>query len=128
MTSKWTRSAPASMTASTSAPRRAKSAERIEGAIQCMQISLAHAAAGANRLVGGLNLLRALLGALEHRLRQAVRFELVGVMPAHLPTIRFDELLVGHRRCGFEHAVRLHQALLAAREAAARPAGVGTAR
>src|SRR5579871_4842748 len=34
MTSKWTMSAPAAMTASTSAPRRAKSADRIEGAIQ----------------------------------------------------------------------------------------------
>src|SRR5579863_1395539 len=34
MTSKCTRSAPAASTASTSSPRRAKSAERIEGAIQ----------------------------------------------------------------------------------------------
>src|SRR5579862_9360716 len=34
MTSKWIRSAPAASTASTSSPRRAKSADRIEGAIQ----------------------------------------------------------------------------------------------
>src|ERR1700719_5079572 len=122
MTSKWTTSAPAAMTASTSAPRRAKSAERIEGAIQCMRISLAHAPAGANRLVGGLNLLRALLGAFEHRLRQAVGLELVGVMAAHLPAIRFHDLLVGHDRCGFEHAVGLRQALFAARKAAAEAA------
>src|SRR4051794_41350833 len=35
MTSKWMRSAPAVSTASTSSPSRAKSAERIDGAIQC---------------------------------------------------------------------------------------------
>src|SRR6185295_16489309 len=35
MTSKWIRSAPAASTASTSSPSRAKSAERIDGAIQC---------------------------------------------------------------------------------------------
>src|SRR5690606_25121054 len=43
MTSKWTRSAPAATTASTSAPRRAKSAERIDGAIQWSAIVHPHA-------------------------------------------------------------------------------------
>src|SRR5690606_1927855 len=37
--SKWIRSAPAASTASTSSPRRAKSAERIEGAISGLSIA-----------------------------------------------------------------------------------------
>src|SRR5262245_55126561 len=39
MTSKWTRFAPAATTASTSSPSRAKSAERIDGAIQQSRIN-----------------------------------------------------------------------------------------
>src|SRR6185503_11153597 len=40
MTSKWMRSAPAATTASTSSPSRAKSADRIDGAIQQSRIGL----------------------------------------------------------------------------------------
>src|SRR5688572_20471600 len=40
MTSKWMRSAPAATTASTSSPSRAKSADRIDGAIQQSRIDL----------------------------------------------------------------------------------------
>src|SRR5580658_10635908 len=103
MTSKCTTSPPAAIAASTSSPRRAKSADRIEGAISCMPRSLAHAATSANCLVGGLDLLRALLGALEHRVGQAIGLELVRVMAAHLPPIGLDDLLIAHRRRGLEH-------------------------
>src|SRR5262249_34360258 len=38
ITSKWMRSAPAASTASTSSPSRAKSADRIDGAIHCSRL------------------------------------------------------------------------------------------
>src|SRR5579864_5448993 len=103
MTSKCTTSAPAASTASTSAPRRAKSADRIDGAIRCMPTSLAHAAMSADRFVGRLYLLSALFGVLEHRVRQAVGLEFVGMMAAHLAPISLDDLLVRHAAIGLEY-------------------------
>src|ERR1700722_3849879 len=123
MTSKCTTSPPAAITDSTSSPRRAKSADRIEGAMSCMRSSLSHAATLANCLVSHLDPLRSLLGALEHRFRQTMGLQLVGMMAAHLPAIRFHDLLVTHRWCGLEQAVGLRDAVLAA-----DPASLGRTR
>ena len=40
------------------------------------------------------NLLGSLLGVLEHGLGQAVRFELIRVMPRELPSIRLNHLFI----------------------------------
>src|ERR1700733_6390687 len=130
MTSKWMRSAPACSTASTSSPRRAKSADRMEGAIQLVSIVLrilpaSDAAAFAHQLPGLDDLLGPLLGMLDHRLRQAIGFELVGVMAAELAPIRQRELLLAVLRGAFQHFVRLRQSqLLVHGRAAATAAGV----
>src|SRR5580692_7207251 len=107
MTSKWMRSAPACMTASTSSPRRAKSADRMEGAIQLRSmftiLAASNTTAFADQFPGLDDLLGALLGMLEHRVGQAVRFELVGMMPAQLAPIGQRELLVGVLRRALQH-------------------------
>src|SRR5580692_3306079 len=115
MTSKCTTSPPAAITDSTSSPRRAKSADRIEGAMSCMRSSLSHAATLANCLVRHLDLLRALLGAFEHRVGQAIGLQLVGMVAAHLPAVCLHDLLIAHRRGGLEQAVGLRNAILPAR-------------
>src|SRR5450631_926889 len=84
-----------------------------------MRDALSHTATCANQLIGGLDLLRALLGALEHRVRQTIGLELIGMMAAHLPAVGLDDLLIRHAWLGHEHAVGLSQALLAG-EAARR--------
>src|SRR5215207_5229772 len=103
--------APACSTASTSSPSRAKSAERMDGAIQgCMTTSVLHnAAALADELIGLDDFLRPLLRMLEHRLGQAVRFELVGMMTAQLTPVRLDHLFVACARCDFEHLISRFQ-------------------
>src|SRR6185503_18892506 len=101
MTSKCTMSAPAASTASTSAPSFAKSAERIDGAIQgaCIRRSLP-LARRLYYLVRLDDLLRALLGVLEHRIGQAIGLELVRMMFAELAAVGLGHLLV--RRLGID--------------------------
>src|SRR5487761_2243711 len=96
MTSKWTQSAPPASTELTSSPSRAKSADRIEGAMMAsIFASLSpHSAGRANRLVRLLNPLGLLLGHLRHRLRKPVGDQFVRVVTAHLPPVRLLQLLV----------------------------------
>src|SRR3954463_14635294 len=106
-------SAPAASTDWTSSPSLAKSAERIEGAIQGVMRTSLHSSRRLYELERLDDLLRALLGMLEHRLGQAVRLELVGMMFGELPTVRLLDF--GVRRLGIdlEHlvgGVELHAA------------------
>ena len=91
-------SAPAASTVRTSSPSRAKSADRIDGAIHgvCMAWRLVSALADASldpavslhQFVGFEDPLRALVRRRDHRLGQAVRDQLVRVVLAHEPAIR----------------------------------------
>src|SRR5262245_43129473 len=100
-------SAPALNTASTSSPRRAKSADKMDGAIQgCMAASVLHDAAPlVDELVRFNDLLGPLLGMLQHGFRQAVGFELVGVMATQLAPIGLADFLIAHAGGDFEHFV-----------------------
>src|SRR5450631_3726435 len=94
MTSKWIQSAPAASTACTSSPKRAKSADRMDGEMMIAMVTLStHAASGTDYLISLLYALRLFLGYLRHGLRQSVRHEFIRVMTAHLPPIR-----LGHSR------------------------------
>src|SRR5665213_638339 len=109
MTSKWMRSAPACRTASTSSPSRAKSAERMDGAIQLVSIvpilAVSNTAAFAHEFPGLDDLLGAFFGVLDHRVGQAVGFELVGVVAGELPPIGQGEFLVAVLRGALQHLV-----------------------
>src|SRR5687767_3623894 len=106
MTSKWIRSAPATTTASTSAPRRAKSAESIDGAIQgCSRggsdagfierhLPSFHTTRFAQQFVRGADLAGLLFGDFHHRFRQALGDELVGVILVHEPAIGLRDFAV----------------------------------
>src|SRR5438874_4896759 len=50
-----------------------------------------HAAPLADQLIGFDDLLRALLGVRHHRLRQAIRFQLVGMVAAELSAVGLGE-------------------------------------
>src|SRR5687768_16086509 len=100
MTSKWITSAPASSTERTSAPRFAKSAERIEGASQgvcldevAMAMSL-RAPRALDELVRLDDLLRTLFGVFEHRFGEAIGLELVRMMFGELPAVSLGHLVV----------------------------------
>ena len=56
--------------------------------------SLRQAALRLDQLVRFDDLLSALLGVLDHRLRQAVGFQLVRVVTAQLAAIRFDDFAI----------------------------------
>src|SRR3981189_1804387 len=101
MTSKWIQSAPAASTELTSSPRRAKSADRIDGAMM-MPMQSAHASRRAYAFVGFLDPLGFFLRHLPHWLRQAIGQELVRVMPAHLAPIRLDEFRIADAGVHFE--------------------------
>src|SRR5689334_20269053 len=115
MTSKWMTSAPPASTACTSSPSRAKSADRIEGAIQGVMVTSLHSPRGLYELVRLDDLLGALLGVLEHRFRQAIRLELVRMMFGELPAVGFLDLGIGGLRIHFENLVRRIESHAAAR-------------
>src|SRR5450631_2610760 len=109
MTSKCTQSAPAFSTVWTSSPRRAKSADRMEGAMMVFMTGessiartgtalgpgvSAYAARRPDRFVGFLDALGPFLGHLRHRLRQAIGDQLVRMMPAHLAPVRAGHVLI----------------------------------
>src|ERR1700722_2935279 len=95
MTSKWIQSAPAASTAFTSSPKRAKSAERIDGEMMMDMVTLStHAASGTDHFISLLNALRLFLGNLRHGFGQSVRHEFIRVMTAHLSPIRLGHFLV----------------------------------
>src|SRR4030095_861385 len=107
MTSKWIRSAPAASTFCTSSPRRAKSADSIEGAIQGLMAPAPasfHAPRFAQPLVCGAELSGLLFGDFHHRLRQALRDQLVGMILIHETAIGLRNLCVrggGRHPAGF---------------------------
>src|SRR5512139_202431 len=121
MTSKCTMSAPAASTLRTSSPRRAKSAERMEGAIQgacrpgccVMSAALARSLDAAMALDGLVRLedaLRALVRRSHHRFRQALRDELVRMILAHQPAKRAGDFRIGRGGGHPEHLVCVRQA------------------
>src|ERR1700679_2496406 len=96
MTSKWIQSAPAASTAFTSSPRRAKSADKIEGEIMIDIVTpSSHAACRAYSLISFLDTLSLLFGHLRHRLRQTIGHEFIRMMAAHLPPIGLGHFLIG---------------------------------
>src|SRR6187549_3766846 len=114
MTSKWIRSAPAASTLFTSSPRRAKSADRIEGAIQDFMAPAPasfHATRCAQQLIRRADLAGLLFGDFHHRLRQALRDQLVGMILIHETTIGLRDLCIRGRACNAEHFVRLRDAI-----------------
>src|ERR1700722_11074286 len=97
MTSKWIQSAPAASTAFTSSPKRAKSADKIEGEIIAVIVSpSAHAARRAYSFIGLLDALSFLLRHLRHRLRQPVGHEFIRMMAAHLASIGLGHFLIAN--------------------------------
>src|SRR5271170_2740621 len=103
MTSKWIQSAPPASTACTSSPKRAKSADKIEGEIITAIVSPSpHAARRAYPLIGFLDALSFLLRHLRHRLRQAVGHQFIRVMPAHLAAIGLGYFLIADSGVHFE--------------------------
>src|SRR5579863_7447797 len=64
-----------------------------------------------DQLIRFYDLLRALLGVLDHRIRQPVRLQLVGMMSAQLAPVRFDDVLIAVARRGFEDFVGLLELL-----------------
>src|SRR4051812_23221201 len=121
MTSKCTTSAPAATTAFTSSPSRAKFAERIEGAIQGVMAASLHSPRGLDELERLDDLLRALLGVLQHRFRQPVRLEFVRMMFGELPTVRLLDFGVRRLRIDLEHLVGRVELHAARARALARP-------
>src|SRR6202034_3350719 len=110
MTSKWIQSAPAASTAFTSSPKRAKSADKIEGEIIAVIVSPStHAARRAYSLVGLLDALGFLFRHLRHRLRQPVGHELIRMMAAHLAPIGLGHFLIGHIGIDFQFGIALCQ-------------------
>src|SRR5713101_8724118 len=105
MTSKWIQSAPAASTAFTSSPKRAKSADRIDGEMMVVIVTpvfLPHAACGTDYLIGLLYALRFFLGYLRHGLGQSVRHEFIRVVTAHLSPIRLGHFLIADLGADFE--------------------------
>src|SRR5215470_1502568 len=89
------RSAPAASTFCTSSPRRAKSAESIDGAIQGFMerhLPSFHATRFPQQLISRADLAGLLFGDFHHRLRQALRDELVGMILIHEAAIRLRNL------------------------------------
>src|SRR5271154_4151923 len=110
MTSKWIQSAPAARTAFTSSPKRAKSADKIEGEIIAVIVSPStHAARRAYSLIGLLDALSFLLGHLRHRLRQAVGHEFIRMVAAHLASIGLGHFLIGNIGVDFQLGIALGQ-------------------
>src|SRR5271170_1949600 len=110
MTSKWIQSAPAARTAFTSSPKRAKSADKIEGEIIAFIVSpSSHAACRAYPLVGFLDALCFLFRHLRHGLRQAVGHEFIRMMAAHLASIGLGYFLIGEFGVDFQLRVVLRQ-------------------
>src|SRR3984885_9129809 len=103
MTSKWIQSAPAPSTEFTSSPKRAKSADNIEGEIMIVIVApSSHAARGAYSLVGLLDALSFLFRHLRHRLGQSVGHQFIRMMAAHLPPIRLGHFLIDDVRVDFQ--------------------------
>src|ERR1700736_3059775 len=110
MTSKWIQSAPAASTAFTSSPKRAKSADKIEGEIMIVIVApSSHAARRAYFLVGFLNALSFLFRHLRHRLRQAVGHQFIRMMAAHLAPIRLGHFLIGDIGVDLQFRIALGQ-------------------
>src|SRR6266851_4414072 len=123
MTSKWIQSAPAASTAFTSSPKRAKSADKIEGEIMIVIVTpSSHAARRAYFLIGFLNALSFLFRHLRHRLRQTVGDQFIRMMTAHLAPIRLGHFLIGDIGINFQFRIALRQRPCA-RGVAASPGG-----
>src|SRR5271170_1592987 len=110
MTSKWIQSAPPASTACTSSPKRAKSADKIEGEIITAIVSPSpHAARRAYPLIGFLDALSFLLRHLRHRLRQTVGHEFIRMMAAHLAPIGLGHFLIRDIGVDFQLRIALRQ-------------------
>src|ERR1700730_17254814 len=110
MTSKWIQSAPAARTAFTSSPKRAKSADKIEGEIIIVIVApSSHAARRAYFLIGFLDALSFLFRHLGHRLRQAIGHHFIRMMAAHLWAVRLGRFLIGDTGIDFEFRIALRQ-------------------
>src|ERR1700680_1097898 len=110
MTSKWIQSAPAASTAFTSSPKRAKSADKIEGEIIIVIVApSSHAARRAYSLVGFLDALSFLFRHLRHRLRQTVGHQFIRMMAAHLAPVRLGHFLIADIGIDFQLRIALRQ-------------------
>src|SRR6266849_9754705 len=110
MTSKWIQSAPAASTAFTSSPRRAKSADKIEGEIMIVIVAPSpHAARRAYPLVGFLDALSFLFCHLRHRLGQTVGHQFIRMMAAHLAPICLGHFLICDIGINFQFRIALRQ-------------------
>src|ERR1700692_3868574 len=127
MTSKWIQSAPAASTEFTSAPKRAKSADKSEGEMIIVIVTpSSHAARRANPLIRFLDALSFLFRHLRHRLGQSVGHQFIRMMAAHLPPIGLGHFLISDAGVDFQLRVAFRQRP-SARAMAAR-AGGGAAR
>src|ERR1700676_5258542 len=110
MTSKWIQSAPAPSTEFTSSPKRAKSADKIEGEMIIVIVTpSSHAARRANPLIRFLDALSFLFRHLRHRLGQSVGHQFIRMMAAHLPPIGLGHFLISDAGVDFQLRVALRQ-------------------